>query len=793
MGLPAAKPLPRDPKITLDVWHEKVLAQGLKQPGPVWQQLAAELMLANMDQPVWAWADTSAMALLDFWAQFDPGIRFLLLAETPAHALLRSTPKADETTTDADAALQQWQNTHQHLLHFALRQPQRCTLVWSHHAQSDPQQLAALLAAKWQLPWQAQPAKQASTPVPCPLAEHLANHLTQTSPLAQQLMQELHACVTPLQSQLSAPPAPLQLLMQYQALQSQAVRAQQIGPLQKQLTHSQTEHQAKQKQLQEQIEQALKAQEKTQAQLQELRAQHEKCQQQLDRSTAELHKTQQNLEQSQKSLRTAQDTAARLPELQKQLDSTRQQLQDKAQQAEQQQQQIKTLTEQTAQLQKAVQDKTQSLAQQEQTAAQLKSVTDTLQKTEHERAELQQESDQLLAQLHETQEELESYCIQNEELQQQISVLGGLQQRWHRLFETHRDLYAVESVRFELHHSQPLKYGVTLTGLHMAGRHFEQLQLGLTVDDSGCAVVSIDRPSEGAQPLLRWPAGVHAGGTLQLHPGTAADTPPERIAHFMQLSTSDWQVSQDLPRLLQAAIEQRPDSIEPGDLYLLTSALQRYQRESQPLRQIVRFDSAYLLELATPERICLQLERLSHENAHADQLTLTLERGVAQQADKPIVMTLTPTPVLGNNDTLQMTLGPQGWQDSTGQTLEAALQTKVMALLGALPLALVDAVHNGADKDQIKPWLQTVRQLRQPFAAETHVAPLDSVASVATDKQKPPKTQKAKPTNKPAVKTRAAKPEKTAPSKPAQVQDTSKAPSPPPQKHAANTRHKARA
>lgn len=53
-GLPLAKALARDPSMTLHRWHNLVKSQGQGQdhPGRIWDQLAAELLIANVDQPV---------------------------------------------------------------------------------------------------------------------------------------------------------------------------------------------------------------------------------------------------------------------------------------------------------------------------------------------------------------------------------------------------------------------------------------------------------------------------------------------------------------------------------------------------------------------------------------------------------------------------------------------------------------------------------------------------------------------------------------------------------------------
>src|SRR5690606_33895893 len=37
------------------------------EAGPVWHGMALDLMLGNLDQPLWGWADAQAIYALDYW------------------------------------------------------------------------------------------------------------------------------------------------------------------------------------------------------------------------------------------------------------------------------------------------------------------------------------------------------------------------------------------------------------------------------------------------------------------------------------------------------------------------------------------------------------------------------------------------------------------------------------------------------------------------------------------------------------------------------------------------------
>lgn len=124
---------------------------------PVWQGLALDLVLANMDQPLWGWADVQAVYLLDYWKAQDPQTMFVLVYDAPQTALIRYAVEHLETDPDAlQAKVNAWVAYNSALLSFHLRNPERSLLVHADQVQTSAkhyvQQLSARMDASLQLP-----------------------------------------------------------------------------------------------------------------------------------------------------------------------------------------------------------------------------------------------------------------------------------------------------------------------------------------------------------------------------------------------------------------------------------------------------------------------------------------------------------------------------------------------------------------------------------------------------------------------------------------------------------------
>jgi hypothetical protein len=99
--------------------------------GPVWHSLALDLLLGNMDQELWGWADAQTIFLLDHWRTLDPQATFVLVYDEPQRVLIEAALDPSEELDDRRIRqrLDNWAAYNGAMLRFFLRNPERCLLV----------------------------------------------------------------------------------------------------------------------------------------------------------------------------------------------------------------------------------------------------------------------------------------------------------------------------------------------------------------------------------------------------------------------------------------------------------------------------------------------------------------------------------------------------------------------------------------------------------------------------------------------------------------------------------------
>lgn len=423
------------------------------EASPMWQSLVLDLVLGNMEQPLWAWLDPQAVHLLDFWQQQSAHTVFMLVYDDIENIYQQCLHSgADASPESINAKVQSWVAYNEALLQFHLRNPQRSFLVHAKQvaqsAQSYVQQINQRVAAPLELAaghstaseepvdTAEQPTSQlASTelqtqpstttqPSTDGLANWLIEQLVHTQADALQLYEALQAAANlPLaQSAVTALVADGAALQQawasFVAVQLQHSRnTQRVADLQQQLQTLQQQH--------AQV-QALTDSEATAKQA--LQVQLKNAEEENALLFEQLHKVQEELE---RLYLQGKADVTKAKQLQEQLAAEQQAAKKLKEQAASEQSKAKKLQEQISAEQVKAKKLQEQLSAEQQTAkkhkeqlaaeqAKIKALQAQLAKApsnpkmDASVAELKEENDLLLKQLHIVQEELERYFLENQ-------------------------------------------------------------------------------------------------------------------------------------------------------------------------------------------------------------------------------------------------------------------------------------------------------------------------------------------------------------------------------------------
>ncbi|TCP04922.1 hypothetical protein [Caldimonas thermodepolymerans] len=165
----------------------------------VWNVMALDLLLGNIDKPFWGWADPSAIFFLDYWLSLDSTFKFVFVYNEPRHALLSTLAQAaDASFNDMHpfALLDNWSAYNAALLRFHAKNPTRCCLIHSESARREHaslEDIVAFLDLKRDHIRSAQTFQNTSERSPRPLSPHTPAPLAQS--VCQSQPQDLRACL----------------------------------------------------------------------------------------------------------------------------------------------------------------------------------------------------------------------------------------------------------------------------------------------------------------------------------------------------------------------------------------------------------------------------------------------------------------------------------------------------------------------------------------------------------------------------------------------------------------------
>jgi hypothetical protein len=765
-GMSAAQPLQRDPSVTLQVWHQRVCAQsaGAIKPNRLWEQLAVDLMLANLDAPVWGWADTQSHQLLDFWSQLDSDIRFVLICQTPQQFIARlltaplhkvegaldperaNDPLAYAPVAATNQALAEWHSHHQAMLRFHLRHPSQSVMVWAEQAQNAPQALVHHLNQHWNLALtpqgQDENFRQLSTTAhadgtPNAVIQQLVTHIASLHPELHELNRELHATITllidPSDSDENGRGNPIAPAFAIDALIDSYHR----------LTDRSSEQAALQAQAEALTQLATEAKAKTTAQ-----AQLKESEKEGELLLLQLYSVQEELE---KHFLQNQNTAAQLAALKIKFDT-----------------EAKAKTEALAQRDALTADKAKLTANnvtltKTNTDSVAAHVAETKAKTTAQAhlKESKKEGELLLLQLHQVQEDLEKYYLLHQQDQRDVQIHSD---RWGRLLKAQPELCDFDAVELlaDGGEGQPLQW--RLNNASLGGRSFNQLEFSMIIEE-GVAGFVLHRNASGATPLLRWPASAKADSELTIIPVNGGPLAKRRAAHLVQLCASDWGLMLALPNTLNQALQRGHLAIPPARQQDLLKALSRYKSIMESMQGLVRFDAVSLTgQQSAGQRnvLAVKLGKVRYAKhtlaSFAFQLQINKNAGGSPDTAHFIFDKTTSTAPFQTWATnmlstvgqpvMAVRLDARGWGETSAQ-LSPDDQGFMSALTDSLAVVLINLQTDGVRADYPwQDWLKDASLLRQwSRQPSLPVAPvlLPELAEVSEPLQLPPSPLAAPP------------------------------------------------
>lgn len=119
--------------------------------GKAWQLKASDIIVANAAQDFWGWADHEILPFLDFWADFEPEVKFALFYTEPGLALACYENFADDhdIREQLDDVITKWESFNDAMLHFYSRHQDRCLLADLSVLTLNPDKFADSALVKW--------------------------------------------------------------------------------------------------------------------------------------------------------------------------------------------------------------------------------------------------------------------------------------------------------------------------------------------------------------------------------------------------------------------------------------------------------------------------------------------------------------------------------------------------------------------------------------------------------------------------------------------------------------------
>jgi hypothetical protein len=765
-GMSAALSVEKQQAMDMSSWHQHVVdmideegeLQGFVNPGRFMEQMASDIFLANIKTPLWGWADTRSTLLLDFWQNYDPRVYFVLVCVSPEQLLANAMRSQDENVS-VEAVMLQWQQYHQQLLRFYLRNSERSVLVSALDCVQNPSLFVSHITTQWKIKTKLPRLFTLQTP---PQKDShllfLAQQLCADEVQIQSLQNELSATRLYLDGSLKSQQdscvySPEEVLASY-VLEQQQIRAKELNTKNKidefekkndilnneiiMLTQAYNEKESIVADQQAQINHLIETNtQNSELLLLELHQAH----QESENYFLEYQNKEQEFQAQQAQINSLIETNTQNS------NSLLRELEQVKQESELyfnlcQEKENESQTHQTA-FQNEMASVTQQIHEKESVIANQQAQINRLIETNTQNSEL------LLLELHQAHQESENYFVLYQEKE---NALKQAQARWERMLERSPDYFDYDSLNVNITHNGKHKHvsDWTLKNINAAGRTIEAVGFSFEVSKHHTAMC-FHQSVDGVSCFVKWPASLTDQSVFKMTFDNNGSVAQQEVDILQALGTSDWRFLGVLAHWLNTTLAKTESANLPRDLPLdaLRFGVHQFILLSNQLKSALRYDHVSLKrEQTNPdyEHVWLKLSNVVFEDQHAADFEFRLSCAnvrpnafggypkleFPQEATQPYFDSWFEESYDDFGAKLELRFAlPDAMDMGIWGKLSAHDQTLVVQLIEQLPIILRELVQSGASmKRPLNDWLKMAQSIEDIFAMRVLPVEVEVVESI---------------------------------------------------------------
>ena len=107
------------------------------EPAKIWNELALDLLLGNIEQDFWGWNDPQSLFLLEYWQSIEPSLKYILVYSAPQTSIAANFKDKSITKEILQQEATRWTNYHKAIAQFYIKNPESAILVHADQVASD--------------------------------------------------------------------------------------------------------------------------------------------------------------------------------------------------------------------------------------------------------------------------------------------------------------------------------------------------------------------------------------------------------------------------------------------------------------------------------------------------------------------------------------------------------------------------------------------------------------------------------------------------------------------------------